>query len=425
MADITNLNLWTSANDWTWTDLRSGGQIINDNFEALNDGKLEDIIAGTNVTIDKTDPLNPIINATGWGTWGWDMLSTNNLSDVADIATSRDNLWVYSETETDALLNAKQDVLAEWAFVDWDKTKLDWIAENATVNEADVYLLDRANHTWTQEMETISNAWNLATLNTVWTTEIEDEAVTFWKIESIATNRILGRNSSGNWDVEAITIPTFKSMVSIDNVDNTSDEDKPVSTATQTALDNKVWTTWDETIAWIKTFSDSPIVPTPTTDSQAATKKYVDDNSWGWGGWSYEYAMIKYSVWITAIAVWWTQPLDTIVYDTGGNLSLASNQFTLDEWTYIISWDYLTYRSGWDYAQIYNVTDSTTEYYSTIGLSPSTAAYASICTMSLAWQLIVWAWWRTYEIRAIYWTETFPIDNWIATGTNLQFIKIS
>ena len=31
---------------------------------------------------------------------------------------------------------------------------------------------------------------------------------------------------------------------------------------------------------WIKTFNSSPIIPTPTTDFQAATKKYVDDNAW-------------------------------------------------------------------------------------------------------------------------------------------------
>lgn len=39
-----------------------------------------------------------------------------------------------------------------------------------------------------------------------------------------------------------------------------------------------VGTTGNETIADVKTFSSSPIVPTPTTDFQASTKKYVDDN---------------------------------------------------------------------------------------------------------------------------------------------------
>jgi mRNA-degrading endonuclease HigB of HigAB toxin-antitoxin module len=45
-----------------------------------------------------------------------------------------------------------------------------------------------------------------------------------------------------------------------------------------TALDGAVvHKTGNETIAGVKTFSDSPIVPTPTTDTQASTKKYVDD----------------------------------------------------------------------------------------------------------------------------------------------------
>ena len=39
-----------------------------------------------------------------------------------------------------------------------------------------------------------------------------------------------------------------------------------------------------DTIYGVKTFNASPIVPTPTTDYQAATKKYVDDNGGGGGG---------------------------------------------------------------------------------------------------------------------------------------------
>jgi hypothetical protein len=44
--------------------------------------------------------------------------------------------------------------------------------------------------------------------------------------------------------------------------------------------------TGNQTIAGIKTFSSSPIVPAPTTDFQAATKKYVDDS----GGYTDEQA---------------------------------------------------------------------------------------------------------------------------------------
>lgn len=56
----------------------------------------------------------------------------------------------------------------------------------------------------------------------------------------------------------------------------------------QTQGENAYWTndigsfvelTGNQTIAGIKTFSSSPIVPTPTTDFQTATKKYVDDEA--------------------------------------------------------------------------------------------------------------------------------------------------
>ena len=45
------------------------------------------------------------------------------------------------------------------------------------------------------------------------------------------------------------------------------------------AATEAVLLTGDQTIAGVKTFSSSPIVPTPTTDYQAATKKYMDDNA--------------------------------------------------------------------------------------------------------------------------------------------------
>jgi hypothetical protein len=48
----------------------------------------------------------------------------------------------------------------------------------------------------------------------------------------------------------------------------------------QAALDAKVATTGNETIAGVKTFSSFPVTPSsaPTTDYQAANKKYVDDS---------------------------------------------------------------------------------------------------------------------------------------------------
>jgi hypothetical protein len=73
-----------------------------------------------------------------------------------------------------------------------------------------------------------------------------------------------------------------KTTVGLGNIDNTSDVNKPVSTAQAAAINTKasdatvVHNTGDETVAGNKTFSSSPIVPTPTISTQAANKTYVD-----------------------------------------------------------------------------------------------------------------------------------------------------
>jgi hypothetical protein len=54
-----------------------------------------------------------------------------------------------------------------------------------------------------------------------------------------------------------------------------------VTDATNVAAAGAVMNTGNETVGGIKTFTSSPVVPTPTTDMQAATKKYVDDNAGG------------------------------------------------------------------------------------------------------------------------------------------------
>ena len=67
---------------------------------------------------------------------------------------------------------------------------------------------------------------------------------------------------------------TTKNDVNLGNVDNTSDLDKPISTATQAALDDKA----DKSNVLEL---DNTTTFTPTSDYEPATKKYVDDNAGG------------------------------------------------------------------------------------------------------------------------------------------------
>lgn len=85
-----------------------------------------------------------------------------------------------------------------------------------------------------------------------------------------------------------INSPTglVKADVGLGNVDNTSDANKPVSTAQATAIALKaadtavVHNTGAETVAGVKTFSSSPVAPTPAAldnSTKVATTAYVDN----------------------------------------------------------------------------------------------------------------------------------------------------
>ena len=78
------INVGSSANDGTGDKIRVAFQKTNANFTELYDGKIDSVVAGTNVTVDNTDPLNPIINATGGG-------GSQNLQQVTDIGNTTNN----------------------------------------------------------------------------------------------------------------------------------------------------------------------------------------------------------------------------------------------------------------------------------------------------------------------------------------------
>lgn len=96
-----------------------------------------------------------------------------------------------------------------------EKIKLFDIAKNATANSPDATLLARANHTGVQAISTITNLQTTLDAKALKTTTINSYPL------------------SSN-------ITLAKADIGLGNVDNTSDANKPVSTAQQTALDGKL-----------------------------------------------------------------------------------------------------------------------------------------------------------------------------------------
>jgi len=79
--------------------------------------------------------------------------------------------------------------------------------------------------------------------------------------------------------------------------------------------------TGGQTVAGVKTFTSSPIIPAPTTDLQAATKKYVDDNVGGGG--SFALAVAKVTANHTASPNQWVIG-DTSVNDARIDVTLPA-----------------------------------------------------------------------------------------------------
>lgn len=105
---------------------------------------------------------------------------------------------------------------------------------------------DYAAAAHTHTLADITDEGALASKNTVATADIDNAAVTNAKLANMTTKTYKGRTAGTTGDPEDVAVATLKTDlalvkadVGLGNVDNTSDASKPVSTATQTALDNK------------------------------------------------------------------------------------------------------------------------------------------------------------------------------------------
>lgn len=106
------------------------------------------------------------------------------------------------------------------------ETKLNGIATGATVNSSDATLLSRANHTGTQLASTISDFNTAADARVVAGIAGKEDTIT------AGTTAQYWRGDKSWQTLDSTT-------VGLSNVNNTSDANKPVSTATQTALNLK------------------------------------------------------------------------------------------------------------------------------------------------------------------------------------------
>lgn len=113
------------------------------------------LIAGDGITIDRSNPDNPVISSSG-GT------GTGTVTSVAGVSPSPDGNVPQTDLVTALGVDDKVDKvegkqLSTEDYTNQEKLKLAAIAPQATQNQTDAYLLSRANHTGTQTSSTISD----------------------------------------------------------------------------------------------------------------------------------------------------------------------------------------------------------------------------------------------------------------------------
>lgn len=178
------------------------------------------------------------------------------------------------------------------AYTTAEKTKLTGIATGATANSTDAQLRDRATHTGTQSADTITNG----TANKVFTAA---EQTKLTGIQAGAEVNVQADWDAISGDAQILNKPTLgtaaamastafataaqgtkadtavqpagltKAAVGLGNVDNTSDANKPVSTATATALSGKAATSHTH-----------PVSDLTATGTRNSTTILYGDNTW-------------------------------------------------------------------------------------------------------------------------------------------------
>jgi hypothetical protein len=184
------------------------------------------------------------------------------VTSVSNLSTSQTeiNVTINSEVGTDATIPLGNGINAGVTINDYtnlEKQKLLNIQSNATSNNTDNFLLNRTNHTSTQLANTISNFQTTVSTNTDVTANTAVRHThsnkTILDLISEAFTTVLKNNydSAYNWVITNGTNvlnhlirldnphSVTKSQVGLNNVDNTSDLSKPVSTSQQTVLNTK------------------------------------------------------------------------------------------------------------------------------------------------------------------------------------------
>jgi len=231
MAQET-INVGTTANDGTGDGLRDAFVKVNDNFGEVYSNistkapKGDITAAGLTTTgptiIGRTDETSGTVQAL-------DQASVKTILTLDKVDNTADTDKPVS-TAVQTELDGKEPTLTAGDDTQYYRGDKTW----ATLDKTAVGLDAVENTSDADKPVSTATAAELATKMD------SDAAIPATQLTVTATQRILGRNTADAGAVEELVGSQAKSIIGLGLVDNTSDLAKPISTATQSALDNKL-----------------------------------------------------------------------------------------------------------------------------------------------------------------------------------------
>ncbi len=206
-----------------------------------NDGLVTSVEAGDNITVDDTDPAHPIVSADDApvqsvnGEVGDVVLGASDVGadPAGSAATAQSNAEDYTDLETARAIAAEATKVPTTRTVNGHALSAD-----VTVTKSDVGLGNADNTS--DANKPISTATQTA-LNAK--QPLDTDLTTIAALNS-ATAGVMSTDGAGwirkTYAQLKTALGLVKADVGLSNVDNTSDANKPISSATQTALNTKV-----------------------------------------------------------------------------------------------------------------------------------------------------------------------------------------
>lgn len=131
------------------TDQIQGGSVTN---AKLAGPVVHSLTAGAGISVDNTDPANPVVSVTGGGMGTVASVNSVNPDGGGNVELTPADIGAAAASHSHSAATTTDPGFMSAS----DKTKLDGIAAGATANSSDATLLNRDNHTGTQEMSTIT-----------------------------------------------------------------------------------------------------------------------------------------------------------------------------------------------------------------------------------------------------------------------------